>query len=130
MEIAISDWQLICEIERRIETKDIFRSQNGKLWPRYCPVCGGTLTEYGVEVNFTPEEWAKINLGQWIDISKKFTDKEGLYLPTLPYRESGKFFYVRCDNSLRWVNPCKLRNTEWFKDLEKARMDFFNSMTE
>lgn len=130
MEVQISDWQLICELERRIEARDIFRAKNGKLWPRFCPACGGTITEYGVEVNYTPKELQAFNFVQWRGISKELTDKEALNLPVLPFRESGKFYYVRCDNADSWAQPCPVHNFEWFRDLDDARRDFFDNATE
>ena len=129
MEVSISDWQLICELERRIEAREIFRAKNGKLWPQFCPACGGTITEYGVEINYTPQELQSFNFNQWNRISKELTDKEALYLPVLP-RESGKFYYVRCDNFVSWAQPCPVQNFEWFRDLDDARRDFFDKVTE
>lgn len=131
MEIEISDWQLIREIERRIEAKSIFRAKNGKLWPKVCPRCGGPIIEYGVDINLTKEQMDVMDFEQWLQFSRKELDKMGLYLPDLPYKQSGKFYHVRCDNSYSDFAPmCHVVNCEWFRDLDDARNDFFNSATE
>lgn len=131
MEIEISDWQLIREIEHRIEAKSIFRAKNGKLWPKVCPRCGGSIFEYGIDINLTKEQMDVMDFEQWRQFSRKELDKMGLYLPDLPYKQSGMFFYVRCENSYSDFAPmCRVVNYEWFRDLDDARNDFFNSATE
>lgn len=123
--IEVSDWQLIRELEQRIAGKAIFRAKNGKLWPKFCPCCGGTITEYGVEINYTPEELSVFNFKQWKYVTKDIKDKAGLHLPDLPFRETGRFYYVRCDNAVCEHDPCPVVNWDWFKDLDDARWDFF-----
>ena len=130
MNIEISDWQLICELEQRIESKSIFRAKNGKLWPRFCPCCGGAITEYTVEINYTPKELAVFNFEQWRRITKDLKDEAGLYLPDIPFRETGRFYFVRCDNYYSEIVKCPVLNHEWHKDLESARADFFSEADE
>lgn len=125
MNVEIPSWELIGELNRRIEAGEIFRSNNGKLWPRFCPACGGTITEYGVSINYSPEETTVFDRQQWKRITRDLLDKEGLYLPDIPFRETGRFFLVRCDNSISDCDPCPVVNWEWFHSLDDARQNFF-----
>lgn len=125
MNVEISDWQLIRELEQRIEAKRIFRANNKKLWPRFCPACGGTISEYGFNINYSPEKMAVLDYQRWKKITRDLLDKEGLYLPDVPFKETGRLFFVRCDNSISECDPCPVVNWEWFHDLDDARQDFF-----
>jgi hypothetical protein len=125
MNVEIPSWELIGELNRRIEAREIFRSNDGKLWPRFCPACGGTITEYTVSINYSPWEAAVFDHQQWKRITRDLLDKEGLYLPDIPFRETGRFFLVRCDNSISDCDPCPVVNWEWFYSLDDARQNFF-----
>ena len=125
MNVEIPSWELVGELNRRIEAGAIFRSGNGKLWPRFCPVCGGTITEYDFSVDQSPEETAGFDCQQWRRITRDLLDKEGLYLPDIPFKETGRFFLVRCDNSISECDPCPVVSWEWFRSLDDARHDFF-----
>ena len=125
MNVEIPSWELIGELNGRIEAGEIFRSNNGKLWPRFCPACGGTITEYAVSINYSPEEAAVFDRQQWKRITRGLLDKEGLYLPDIPFRETGRFFLVRCNNSISDCDPCPVVNWEWFHSLDDARQNFY-----
>lgn len=127
MNVEISDWDLICELNRRIESGEIFRAKNGKLWPKICPRCGGQVKEYGVDLNFRPEESVAMGFDSWATITKELLDKEGAYLPTIPFGITGRLYHVRCENSASYFAPCPSTNWEWFHDLDDARQDFFNN---
>lgn len=125
MNVEIPSWELIGELNRRIESKEIFRAKNGKLWPRFCPVCNGTITEYGCNLNFSSKEMAVFDYQRWKEITRNLLDKEGRYLPDIPFRETGRLYFVRCDNSILECDRCPVVNWEWFHDLDDARQNFF-----
>lgn len=132
MKVEISDWQLIRELEQRIEAKRIFRANNGKLWPKVCPVCGSAIREYVVGLNFSPKDMEMFsnNLDAWMKCTREMLDKEDLYLPDLPLLQNGRFYYVRCSNRHAYFRGCPVANHEWFRDPENARVDFYNAAEE
>ena len=126
MEVKISDWNLIRELERRIENGTIFRAGNGRLWPRLCPACGAPLRQYGVTLNLNQKELDVIKTyDEWLWVTKPMLDKQDLYLPNLPYKQSGKFYFVRCENFTSDSDPCPVVVTEWHRTIEDARVAFF-----
>jgi hypothetical protein len=130
MEVRVSDWRLIRELRRRIASGDIFRAKNGKLWPSTCPACGGDVTEYEVKINFSPEELSGLGFEEWRRATREKLDDTALYLPDIPYKECGRFYFVRCDNYYSELDPCHVANYEWFRDLDAAREDFFSAAEE
>lgn len=127
MNVEISSWELIKELNRRIESGEIFRAKNGKLWPKICPHCGGQVVEYGVQIKTSPEEAKAMGFDSWSRLTQEILDKEGVYLPTLPFGSTGRLYHVRCENTILYSNPCSFTNWEWFHDLDDARQDFFNN---
>ena len=127
MNVEISNWELISELNRRIEFGEIFRAKNGKLWPKVCPRCGGPVVEYGVQINISPEEAVEMGFDSWAKMAKELCDKEGLDLPTIPFGSTGRLYHVRCENTISYSDPCPFTNWEWFHDLDDARQDFFNN---
>jgi hypothetical protein len=128
MEVKISDWELLLELNERIEEGSIFKTKNGKLWPRYCPRCGcNSLREYGVTVNIPQDVLSKMSYDEWYKFQRELLDKEDRHLPDLPMKKSGTFYFVRCENVLREYGCSACWNHNWFSDLDGARWDFFNS---
>lgn len=127
MNVKISSYELISELNRRIEAGEIFRAKNGKLWPRVCPRCGGQMVEYNVYINISPEKAVEMGFDAWSRIVKEHLDKECPYLPKIPFGSTGRLYYVRCENTISYSNPCPSTNWEWFPDLDDARKDFFDN---
>lgn len=125
MNVEISNWELISELNRRIESGEIFIAKNGKLWPKLCPRCGGQVREYGVQIDITPEAAVTMGFDLWSRYTKEILDKEGLNLPAIPFGGTGRLYHVRCENTTLYFDPCPFTNWEWFNDLDDARQDFF-----
>lgn len=126
MEVKISDWNLIRELERRIENGSIFRAGNGRLWPRFCPACGAPLREYGINLNLDQIKLDVIKTySEWRCITRPMLDKLDLYLPDLPYRQTGWFYFVRCGNFTCDYEPCPVVVTKWHRGMDDARAAFF-----
>ena len=124
MEVSISDWDLICEVNRRMEANDIFMAGNGKLWPRRCPCCGDTVREYTVQINYPWETLKKFSFTEWEKFARPILDSAGRHLPMLSIERPGKFYFVRCEGFCS--GTCKSVNFRWFGNLEDAREDFFS----
>lgn len=125
MNVEVSNWKLICELNRRIESGEIFRAENGKLWPKLCPLCGGQVREYGVDINISSKDAVAMGFDSWTTMTKELLDKEGLDLPSIPIGSTGRLYHVRCENTTSYFDPCPFTNWEWFRDLDDARQDFF-----
>ena len=130
MNVEISDWKLITDINNRIENKSIFRANNGKLWPKQCPFCGGTVREYGAEINLDQDVISSLDFLKWRQFTRPFIDKAGLHLPDILSMTNGRHYFVRCDNYYNQITPCHATNFTWFKDLDTARKDFFSRADE
>lgn len=132
MEVKISDWELIQELERRMAKGMICGLEPGSLhlWPRYCPACGGLLCEYEMTVNCEQDALYKMTFDEWRQFTRDMLNKKNLYLPDLPYKQRGTFYFVRCDNSICDYNYCPVVVTKWHRTIEGARLEFFNKASQ
>ena len=128
MEVTIGSWDLIKELDRRIEKGAVFRAKNGKLWPRFCPACGGIVREYAFKSNFSKEVLAAFDVYTWRRATRQKLDEMALGLPDVPFRHQGPCYFVRCENSFDPISypTCNVNTFDWYDSLEEARYAFFD----